>query len=44
MRDGCGSTLVEVVRGSAQDYTRAPIGRAVVLPAVPMVLEMLMES
>ena len=38
------STLKEAVRGSHQDYTEAPIGRAVVLLAVPMVLEMLMES
>jgi putative MATE family efflux protein len=37
-------TLKEAVRGSHQDYTQAPIGRAVVLLAVPMVLEMLMES
>ena len=35
------STLREAVRGSHQDYTEAPIGRAVVLLAVPMVLEML---
>jgi putative MATE family efflux protein len=38
------STLKEAVRGSHQDYTQAPIGRAVVLLSVPMVLEMLMES
>jgi Na+-driven multidrug efflux pump len=38
------STLREAVRGSRQDYTEAPIPRAVVLLAVPMVLEMLMES
>ena len=38
------STLREAVRGSHQDFTEAPIGRAVVLLAVPMVLEMLMES
>jgi putative MATE family efflux protein len=37
-------TVKEAVRGSHQDYTQAPIGRAVVLLAVPMVLEMLMES
>ncbi len=37
-------TVKEAVRGSHQDYTKAPIGRAVVLLAVPMVLEMLMES
>ena len=38
------ATVKEAVRGSHQDYTEAPIGRAVVLLAVPMVLEMLMES
>ena len=38
------STIVEAVRGSHQDFTEAPVGRAVVLLSVPMVLEMLMES
>jgi len=38
------STVKEAIRGSHQDYTEAPIGRAVVLLAIPMVLEMLMES
>ena len=38
------STVREAVKGSHQDYTEAPIGRAVVLLAVPMVLEMGMES
>ncbi len=38
------ATVREAVRGSHQDYTQAPIGNAVVLLAVPMVLEMLMES
>src|SRR6185369_14462610 len=41
---GVWNTLKEAVRGSTQDLTEAPIGRAVVLLAVPMVLEMLMES
>jgi putative MATE family efflux protein len=41
---GLWSTLAEAVRGSRQDYTEAPIGRAVILLAVPMVLEMMMES
>jgi len=38
------STLREALRGSTADFTRIPIGRAVLLLAVPMVLEMLMES
>lgn len=41
---GVWATLREAIGGSRQDFTRAPIGRAVVLLAVPMVLEMLMES
>ena len=38
------ATLREAVRGSHIDYTTAPIGRAVIMLAVPMVLEMAMES
>src|ERR671919_575275 len=41
---GLWATLREAVNGSHQDYTEAPVGRAVVLLAIPMVLEMLMES
>src|SRR6478735_8762157 len=37
-------TLLEAVRGSEIDYTTAPVGRAVVMLAIPMVLEMAMES
>ena len=37
-------TLLEAVRGTRIDYTTAPVGRAVVMLAVPMVLEMGMES
>ncbi len=38
------TTLRDAVRGAQIDYTTAPIGRAVIMLAVPMVLEMAMES
>jgi MATE family, multidrug efflux pump len=41
---GWRSTLRQAIRGAHLDYTTAPIGRAVVMLAVPMVLEMSMES
>src|SRR5919199_635493 len=34
----------DAVRGSRRDYTQGDVGRAVIMLAVPMVLEMLMES
>ncbi len=41
---GLGSTLREAIRGSHRDLTTAPLGTAILLLAVPMVLEMAMES
>ena len=38
------SSLVEAVRGSHQDYTEGSLNRAILLLAVPMVLEMVLES
>jgi MATE family, multidrug efflux pump len=41
---GRWAILRQAIRGTRIDYTTAPIGRAVVMLAVPMVLEMSMES
>ena len=38
------SSLLEAVRGSRQDYTTASLNRAILLLAVPMILEMVLES
>ncbi len=37
-------TLLEALRGSDRDYTVGPVGPALVMLSVPMVLEMAMES
>lgn len=41
---GMWSAIRESLRGSHRDYTVGPIGRSIVLLAIPMVLEMGMES
>jgi putative MATE family efflux protein len=41
---GFWSVVREALRGSHRSYTDGPIGRGIVLLAVPMVLEMVMES
>jgi putative MATE family efflux protein len=41
---GIWPTLRDAVRGTPIDFTTAPVGRAVIMLSVPMVLEMAMES
>jgi putative MATE family efflux protein len=41
---GLWPTIRAAVRGTRIDYTTAPVGQAVILLAVPMVMEMAMES
>lgn len=41
---GFWATIREAIRGSSLDFTEVSVGRAVLLLAVPMVLEMSMES
>src|SRR5690242_20882298 len=38
------SGVREALRGSRRNYTEGPIGRAILVLAIPMVLEMAMES
>lgn len=37
-------TIGEALRGSRRDYTEGPVGRAVLLLAIPMVLEVVLEG
>lgn len=39
-----GRTVREAIRGSRRDYTEGPVGRAILLLAIPMVLEVVLES
>ena len=43
-RKGMWTTFREAIHGSPIDYTTAPIGEALIMLAVPMVMEMAMES
>src|SRR5881628_632873 len=38
------ATIREALRGSRGDYTEGPIGRAILMLAIPMVLELVLES
>lgn len=42
--EGTWDAVREALRGSTRDYTQGPIGRAILVLAIPMVLEMSMES
>ena len=44
LEDGFWDSVREALRGSGRDYTEGPVARAILVLAVPMVLEMIMES
>lgn len=41
---GLRAAIWDAIRGTGQDYTQGPVGRALLLLAVPMVLETVLES
>lgn len=41
---GIWDSVREALRGSHRDYTEGPVARAILILAIPMVLEMIMES
>jgi hypothetical protein len=43
-QEGIWHAVREALRGSRRNYTEGPIGRAILVLAIPMVLEMAMES
>jgi putative MATE family efflux protein len=43
-REGFWALVGEALRGARQDYTKLPVRRAILLLAIPMVAEMVMES
>lgn len=43
-REGFWASVRDAIRGTHHDYTEGAIGRAILLLAIPMVLEMAMES
>ncbi len=43
-KTGFWKDLVAAIRGTEADYTKIPLGRAIFLLAIPMILELVMES
>src|SRR3974377_700816 len=43
-QQGLWSSVLEALRGSHQDFTTGSLNRAILLLAIPMVLEMVLES
>ena len=43
-RSPCGAAIREALRGTHRDYTEGAVAHAILILAIPMVLEMIMES